>query len=180
MKNQLIATVVAGVILFVWQFLSWTMLNLHGSEMQYTENQVAIMEALSAHLDAEGTYFVPQPTPGSSKEEQEAFMKDATGQPWATVSYHKSMKMAMGMNMFRGIVVDLVAACLLIWLLGKIDGLNFKTALLGSLAVGAVGYLTISYMGGIWFEMNTWGHLIDTIAQWGLVGLWLGWWMTRK
>jgi hypothetical protein len=180
MKNQLIATIVAGIILFVWQFLSWSVLNIHGAEFQYTENQGVIMEGLSANLTNEGTYFMPQADPGSTDEEREELMKELTGQPWATVSYHKSMSTDTTMSMVRGILVDLAAAFLLIWLLGKIGGLDFKTALLGSLAVGAIGYLTITYMNGIWFEANTWGHLIDTFAQWGLVGVWLGWWMTRK
>jgi len=180
MKNRLIAIVVAGVILFAWQFLSWSMLNIHSGEMQYTENQDAIMETLSTNISAEGTYFVPQPVPSSSKEEQEAYYKEMTGQPWATVTYHKSMSADMTMNMIRGFLVDLVAAFLLIWLLGKIESLTFGTALLGSLGVGFIGYLTIPYMNAIWFEGNSWGYLMDTIAQWGITGVWLGWWMTRK
>ncbi len=181
MKNRLIATVVAGIILFVWQFLSWQALKLHASEMQYTENQDAIMETLSANISAEGTYYVPQPVPGSSSEEQKTYYEnELIGQPWATVTYHKSMGADMTMNMIRGFLVDLVAAFLLIWLLGKIESLTFSTALLASLGVGFIGYLTIPYMNTIWFESNSWGYLMDAIAQWGITGVWLGWWMTRK
>lgn len=179
MKNQLIATLAGGVILFLWQFLSWTMLNVHGAEYQYTSNQDSVMAALAQNLK-EGSYMLPQPAPGSSKEEQQAFMEKNMGKPWASISYHESFEGSMGMNMFRAIIVDFAAVFLLVWLLLKITNLDFKTALLSSLAVGAIAYLTIPYLNSIWFESNTIGYLVDWVAQWGLVGTWLGWWLTKR
>jgi len=179
MKNQLIATLVASIILFAWQFLSWAALNVHGSEYQYTEKQDTVLQLLSQHLK-EGSYMIPQPAPGSTKEQQGEFMKNSLGKPWAMVSYHSSMSMNMGMSMARGFVVDLVAAFLLIWVLSQFANLTFKSALLSSLAVGGIAYLTIPYLNSIWFETNTTAYLVDLVAQWGLVGVWLGWFMTRK
>ena len=179
MKKQLIATLVGGLILFIWQFLSWSLLNVHAPELQYTANQDKVMEALTANLE-EGSYFIPNVPPGSGPEVEQEYMKNNIGKPWAIVSYHRSMDMSMGMNMFRGLVVDWVAAFLLVWLLLKFAELNFKTTLLTSLAVGAIGYLTTSYLNSIWFETRSIGHLIDTVAQWGLVGVWLGWWLGRE
>jgi hypothetical protein len=179
MTKQIIATVVAGILFFLWQFLSWTMLNVHGSEMQYTDKQDVIMQTLSQNLK-EGTYFLPNLPPDASKEQQEAYMKDVAGKPWASVSYHESMNMDMSMNMVRAFAVDLVAAFLLIWLLMKMSNLNFQTALLSSLAVGVLGYLTIPYLNSVWFESSSLGYLVDAIVQWGLVGVWLGWYLNRK
>lgn len=179
MKNQIIATLVAAIILFFWQFLSWTLLNVHGNQFNYSEQQDSIMQVLSQHLK-EGTYMMPHPKPGSSQEEQEAFMQAYANKPWASITYHESFNTNMGMNMFRGFVVDIVAAFLLIWLLLQFRNLNFTTALLASLAVGGIGYLTIPYLNRIWFQTDSFGYLIDCFVQWGLVGAWLGWWLTRK
>jgi hypothetical protein len=110
----------------------------------------------------------------------EVSMAPRMGKPWATVSYHKSMSNNMVMNMVRGFTIDLVAAFLLIWLLLKIPGLNMMTAVQASIGVGLISYLTIPYLNSIWFEGNSMEHLIDAIGQWGLVGLWLGWWLPRK
>lgn len=52
--------------------------------------------------------------------------------------------------------------------------LDFKTAILSSLAVGIIGYLTIPYLNSIWFEGNSIPQLIDTVFQWGICGTWLG------
>lgn len=179
MKKQLIASLVGALILFVWQFLSWTMLNVHAAEYRYTANQDKILEALSQNLE-EGSYMLPQAPPGSTHEEQQAMMENSVGKAWASISYHKGFDGNMGMNMFRAFVVDLVAVFLLVWLLLKSAGLDFKTALLSSWAVGAIGYLTIPYLNSIWFETHTVGYIVDTVVQWGLVGAWLGWWLTRK
>ena len=179
MKKQLIATLVGGVILFFWQFLSWAALNVHGAEFKYTANQDKVLEALGANLE-EGSYFIPQPAPGTSQEEQKAMMENWTGKPWASISYHKSLSSDMGMNMFRAIVIDFLAVFLLVWLLLKINNLDFKTALLSSLAVGAIAYLTIPYLNSIWFERHTLGYIVDWVAEWGLTGAWLGWWLTKR
>jgi len=179
MKKQLIATLVGGILLFVWQFLSWALLNVHGSEFTYTANQDKIMEVLSQNLE-EGQYMLPTAPPNSTPEQQQAIMESATGKPWATISYHKSMNTSMGMNMLRGIVIDLISVFLLVWLLLQSANLQFKSALLSSLAVGIIGYLTIPYLNTIWFEESSIGHLVDAVVQWGLVGAWLGWWLTKK
>ena len=46
MNKQLVGTLVAGLILFLWQFVSWNVLQFHRAEMEYTPKQDQIMEAL--------------------------------------------------------------------------------------------------------------------------------------
>lgn len=179
MKNRLIAALVAAVILFFWQFLSWAALDLHQAEIQYAPNQDAILQALGEHLEP-GHYFLPQPPPGASAEEMKTFQTESVGKPWARVSYHAAMDADMSMNMLRGFVVDLLAAFLLIWILGKMQNLDLQTTVLSSLFVGLTGYLTIAYLNSAWFETPSLGYLIDSVIQWGLVGLWLGWFLPGR
>ncbi|MBK8968542.1 MAG: hypothetical protein R3D58_11590 [Saprospiraceae bacterium] len=179
MKKQLIASLVGGLILFLWQFLSWSLLNVHASEFQYTANQDQIMENLAQHLE-EGNYYLPGIPPGTPQEEHQAIMDGNIGKPWATISYHKSMEMNMGMNMLRALVADILAAFFLVWLLMKFAALDLKTAVLAALALGGASYITTSYLSSIWFESSSIGYLIDTVVQWGLVGVWLGWWLPRN
>lgn len=178
MKKQLIATLVGGLILFLWQFLSWTILNVHADQFGYTANQDKILESLAQNLE-EGTYMMPGLPPNSSSEAHQALMESSAGKPWALITYHKSMNNNMGMNMARGLSINLVTAFLLVWLLSKFASPDFQTVVLASLAVGTTGYLTIPYLNSIWFESNSIGYLIDTLVQWGLVGVWLGWWLKR-
>ncbi|HMQ61198.1 MAG TPA: hypothetical protein PKE06_11055 [Flavilitoribacter sp.] len=180
MRKQIIATVVGALILFIWQFLSWAMLGVHQSEFKYTANQDQILEVLNQNLSEEGTYFIPGVPPGTSYEDETAMMEAAAGKPWATVSYHKSMNTSMGMNMVRAFLIDLVAIWLLVWILMKFGSLTVMSAVQTSLAFGIMAYLTIPYLNSIWFEGNSLGYIVDAIVQWGLIGLWSGWWLTRK
>ena len=84
------------------------------------------------------------------------------------------------MNMFRGFIVDLLAAWLLVWLLLRFETLNLTTAVQASVFVGIIGYLTIPYLNSIWFETDSLGHLVDAVVSWALVGIWLGWWLPRR
>lgn len=180
MKKQIIATLVGGLILFIWQFLSWAMIPIHKSVYGYTPNQDKILEVLEQNLAEEGEYHLPYPAPGTSHEQAEAEMMARVDKPWASINYHKSMNMNMGMNMFRGFAIDLVSAFLLVWLLMKFQTLNLMTAVQSSIVVGIIGYLTIPYLYSIWFETKSIEYLIDAVVQWGLVGAWLGWWLPRK
>lgn len=170
MKKQLVATLVGGVILFLCQFLSWTILNIHADQFGYTANQDKILETLAQNLE-EGSYMMPGLPANSSAEAHQALMESSAGKPWATVTYHKAMNNNMGMNMVRGLSIDLVSVFLLVWLLSKFASIDFQTVVLTSLAVGATGYLTIPYLNSIWFDSNSIGYLIDTLVQWGLTGV---------
>ena len=178
MKKMFIGALVGGLILFVWQFLSWSLINLHSSSQQYTASQDTILEVLAANLE-EGTYFLPTVPSGTSQEEAQKFMTEQTGKPWAVVSYHEEMSNNMPVNMLRGFAVDFLAVLLLCWILLKFGNLTFSNALFASWAVGFIGYFTVNYLNSIWFEGNTIPDLIDVIVNWGLVGAWLGWWLKR-
>ena len=48
MTKAIIGSIVGGIILFFWQFLSHTILNLHKGAEQYTPKQDSIMAYLKA------------------------------------------------------------------------------------------------------------------------------------
>ena len=178
MQKLLIGSLVGGLIIFFWSFLSWTALGLHKSQTQYTENQGEIIEFLSGKLE-EGSYFVPQAGPDATPEEYEEYALNMEGQPWALIHYKPSFSTNAGSNMFRGFMMAFLSVTWLCWLLMKIPGLDLKNTVLACLAVGMIGYMTGKYSEGIWFELHTLPDLIDVLVVWTLVGLWLGWWLNR-
>jgi hypothetical protein len=180
MSKSIIAALVGGIILFVWQFLSWAILPVHKADAQYTPNQDQIIACLSQNLTAEGTYMVPNSPPGTSHDQAEKDMEKYMGKPWATVSYHPAMTMNMGMNMARGIAVDFIAVFLLVWLLGRFARLDMSSAVTTSVTIGIISYLTFPYLNSIWMEVRSLGHLVDAIVPWALIGGWLGWFLNRR
>ncbi len=181
MKKTIIGSLVGGIILFMWQFLSWAALDLHRAAQDYTPKQDSILSFLSANLEKEGGYFLPNTPKGASSEEMEKVMESSMGKPWVTIQYHDKMDMNMGLNMGRALITNILLAWLVIWILGKFSSNNFTTTLTTSLVVGIIVYLNSSYTSHIWYQLfDIRSFLIDVIVMWGLTGIWLGWWLNRK
>jgi hypothetical protein len=178
MKKLIIGGLVGGILVFAWQSLSWTILNLHAAEYKQAPNQDAVIGSLG-QLE-EGQYMIPRVNDNASTKEMEDFQKSMEGKPWAVVNYHKSYDIDMTMNIIRGLIVAIVAAFFVCWVLMKQTS-TFGTTFISSLLIGVAGYLYIPYSGHIWFQNpGATTHLIDAIVSWGLCGLWLGWWLNRK
>jgi hypothetical protein len=177
MKKIVIGAIVGGLIIFICQTLSWTILDLHRSANMYTAQQDEIMTFLNSKFSEDGSYFLPTYPAGSSNEVMEQYMRTAEGKPWAVIAYHKEMKMNMGMNIFRGLIIDIIMVGLFCWILSKFANPRFSNVFLSSLFVGLIAFLNFPYTVHIWYEtFDISASLIDAIAGWGLAGLWLGWW----
>jgi hypothetical protein len=180
MKKLIIGAIVGGIIIFIWQSLSFTALNLHAKAFQYTPKQQELITYLGTQFDEEGQYLLPRSPDNASREEMEAHMKSADGRPWAMISYHKAMDMNMAMNMIRGLVVDILAAGLLCWILLKMSAPSFSTILISSIFIGLIVFMNGVYTGHIWYQtFDIMAHFLDAIVAWGACGLWLGWWLNR-
>lgn len=104
------------------------------------------------------------------------------GKPYAQVVYHKSMsgKNKMFVNMGRSLLVDIFIVWLLCWLLVKIPVRSFSTVFLGTIGTGLIVFLNAPYTMHIWYpSFDLMAHFIDVLGEWGITGLWLGWWLTR-
>lgn len=179
MQKLVIASLVGGVILFTWQFLSWSLLNLHADTNSYTPKQDSILAFLEEQQLEPGFYFLPTTPKGTSPEDQQKYMAEAAGKPWAQLYYHESMNTSMARNMIRGFLTDVVIVLLLSWILLQIRERSLKDTILLSLAVGLIGYLACLYQPSIWFESPTLMHLIDSLISFGLLGIWLGYYFKK-
>ena len=181
MKKLLIGAIVGGLLLFIWQSLSWTVFDLHAKGHIHTDNQDAILSMLSTSLPGEGAYFLPMPKPGSSEAEQQAVIEQAMGKPWAQIYYHQSLNLDMGINIVRGLLVTIVLMGLFCWIIGKIAAPKMGTVFLASLFAGLIVFLNGVYTMHIWYPIfDLMEHFVDSIISWGLAGIWLGWWYARK
>ena len=183
MKKAIIGALVGGIIIFIWQFLTWGALNLHQSQQQYTPKQDSILAYLNTQFSEDGAYMLPTFAPGISNDEMEKQMTAMEGKPYAQVIYHKSMPgmNKMFMNMARGLLVNIFMVWLLCWILVKIPSPSFGTVLLSTLGTGIIVFLNGPYTMHIWFgSFDIMVHFVDALVAWGAAGLWLGWWLTRR
>lgn len=181
MKKIIIGAIVGGIIIFIVQTLSWTILDLHRPANRYTPKQDEILGFLNNQFTEDGSYFLPTYPSGSSNDVIEQQMKNAEGKPWAVVAYHRQMNMNMGMNIFRGIIVDIIMMALFCWILSRFANPTFSNVLLASIFTGLIVFINVPYTVHIWYEtFDLTAYLIDSLVGWGLAGLWLGWWYSRN
>ncbi|HRO42526.1 MAG TPA: hypothetical protein PL009_06810 [Flavipsychrobacter sp.] len=178
MKKILIGSLVGGLIIFIWQFISNAAIDFHYKAHQYTEQQDAILNSLSQL--PEGGYIMPSLPKTATQQEWEQYMKEKEGKPWAMVQYHNSMQYNMGMNMARGYIVNVLTVALFCWMLLRMRPLSFGRVMTASLFIGLIVFMNGIYTGHIWYQFfDTSAHLSDAVASWVLAGLWLGWWLPR-
>ena len=67
--KKLIGSLVGAILVFAWQFLSWTMLKLHEKEAKYTSGQDSVLTYLSSALKEDGIYMLPTVPPGTPESE---------------------------------------------------------------------------------------------------------------
>ena len=184
MKKTIIASIVGGILLFAWQFLSWPLLNLHKAANKYTPNSVAILDNLKANLPEEGGYMVPGLPESATSDDHKNMMKESNGKPWATIQYHNAAKNSesdMLMNMIRALLVNIIVIMLFCWILQRMNMLTFGKVLSASLVTGLIVFLSVTYIGHIWYKFfDLMAYFMDAIVSWALVGIWLGWYMGRK
>ena len=75
MKKLIIGSIVGGIIIFLWQFISWAALNLHHASQEYTPKQDSILSYLNTQFSEDGAYLLPNYLPGTSREEMEKQME---------------------------------------------------------------------------------------------------------
>ncbi|MBA2746127.1 MAG: hypothetical protein H0U44_07880 [Flavisolibacter sp.] len=180
MKKIIIGSLIGALIIFLWQFISFGAANLHEPAQAYTEKQTAILDFLAAQDLKEGGYIMPSLPRTASSDEWQAMMDKNSGQPWASIQYHNKLKTNMAGNMIRGFLVNVLIVFLFCWITGKMANMSMRNIVLAALAVGLIVFMNAPYTNHIWYEgFDTTIHLLDAVVSWGLVGLWLGWLMSR-
>lgn len=183
MKKWLIGSMVGAILLFGWQFLSWTVLKIHDAEAKYTAGQDSVLSYLSSAFKEDGMYMLPTVKPGTPEKEAMEMGKQMDGKPWALVIYKTAYRHSMTRPMIRGFLVDLFLVFSLIYILTRAGTPNRLRIFAGSVALGLVTFLWGPYTMHNWFQTPTeilYGQLIDSLVAWGLVGIWLSWWLNKK
>ncbi len=182
MKKLIIGSLVAGVLLFGWQSLSWTALHIHDDAYLYTPAEKTLIDVLSTQLPTDGQYMVPRSKPDASPEEMEKMGAEMKGKPWAVITYHTAYKNDMASPILRGFLIALFCAAIVCLIVQKLAVKSFGNIFATVMSFGLISFFFVWYNQHNWFE-TPWsvltGELIDILASWGLAGVWLGWWYSR-
>lgn len=171
MKQKLLFTFIGAVVIFIWQFISFAMPNLHKPAASYTPAQDSILKVIEGLGVKEGMYFLRQPDPTLSMDEQNAYMEKTQGMSWGVINFHEDNTMSMTRNMIRGFVVCLVISFLLFWMFLQQKNPTLQNRILLAIAVGMIGFFFVPYTGFIWYkEPDIFAYFADAIVPWLILG----------
>lgn len=180
MKKLVIGAIVGGLLVFIWQTLSWTVLQLHEKEYTKAPGADTIMQALNSNIKEDGQFRLPWVDPNTGSEQMSKIMEDMKGKPWAVVTYHKSYDADMLTNILKGLAAAIISALFVCWILTTNPNRTFGGIFIATVLIGITGFLYIPFNNHLWWEQpGAVTNLVDVLISWGLCGIWLGWWLKR-
>lgn len=182
MKKAIIGALVGAILVFGWQAVSHMFMHHHDSANKQVPNQDQVIQTLAGIFKEDGQYLIPRPDPHASQDEMAEYDAELKGKPWAMITYHTAYKGNMAMAAFRSFTTAFLSVLILILILGKNAG-TFISILFKCLGLACFVFLFVYYNNNIWWD-TPWevirAELIDLLAAWGLCGIWLGWWLSKR
>ena len=191
MKKFIIATIVGGLIIYIWSVLAWLVLPAHTHTFSYAPKQDTILNTLHSSLPGPGAYMMPTADnrnvgmfDSKYRQAAEENRQKMMGKPYAMVFYGMSKEGMDPMQYLIGILLDLVAVAfaVTIFVMAK-DKLNtffqrWWLFIVIGLIVSCNTYLIEwNWMGFPWHYTAT--MLVDVIMEWGLCGAWVAWYFRK-
>lgn len=164
MKNNLIAVLLGSVILFVWGFVSWTILPWHNSVSNKFGDESAVAQVLKSNAKTPGIYYLPYAQEDHKTGEATAFVNILPN----------GLEMNMSKMMGVAMIGQILSALMVLLLLRQTSGLSYWNKVGFVSLVG----LTIGFVSHFpywnWFEFSSAYILVtilDIIIAWILAGL---------
>ena len=171
MKKFILPSAIIGVILFFWQFISFAGANLHKNAQQFTNKQDSIMQFMNQLNLPEGKYMIPMAQDNATPEQQQKVHEANNGKPWMSFSYYKKMDDGMVQPMVRGLLSDIIAGLLLIFILTAMGASTLVKSITHCIALGIFAFIFIVYTNHIWYPtFDLWAYILDAIAPYAIIG----------
>jgi hypothetical protein len=181
-----IATLIGGLVMFLWGAFAHMVLPLGEMSMRAPLNEDTVLSALKEGLPAErGIYVLPHfdMNAADDAKARASFSAKAVASPFAFIVYAPQGKdsMQMGGNLFHQWLSNTLAAWILVLVILR-AGVGVTRGLVLGLAMGVFTWLSISVPYWNWYRFPdafTVGSLIEMAFGWLLSGAAIGWWLSR-
>jgi hypothetical protein len=150
MKQLIFGAIVGGIILFIWGWLSWSLVPIHSSTIKTIENEEAVISTMHVNMTEEGVYAFPgMPAPGDPTAENEWIQKYRQG-PIGMVIYNpEGTEPMLGSQMIIGLIICLLSSYLAAWFLSR------------STAASSSYFARVAYFGMLGIFISIVSHLVN-------------------
>lgn len=177
MMKLLFGSLIGGIILFVWSWLTWTLVPIHSGTIQNINNEEAVVTAMNINMDKKGVYVFPAIPESHDQVAVDEFNQKYQQGPVGMIIYDPQGSDPMPPSqMIIGLIIDLIAAFFTGWFLSRSTAAA-STYMSRVVYCGMLG-IFLALLSHIvnWNWMNypldyTTAWTLDTIIGWILAGL---------
>jgi hypothetical protein len=165
MTRTLVASLVGGLVLFLWGFVSHGLLPFHDMAYQRFADEHVVSETLQEHATTSGLYYVPFSQAEHASDRLRAFINVLV----------PGTELSLPRQVVVGLLTQIIVVLLGILLIGQTGGASsYLTRVRGFVVLGTlIGLATPAFYWN-WFGFPTFYTLVmisDSIIGWTLVGI---------
>lgn len=177
-RSHLKASVLGGLIVFVWGLFSWMVFPWHQSTLKQFSNESEVAGAIQGSVMESGMYVLPNTFHYDDQTSQHHMKRSKEMMENGPFVFAAVSQYGMGKMSLRPFIVSLIiqiaGAFIVVWMLMQTKGLHFKQQVafvtLFGLGVGVLGELP---------NWNWWGFsssyvlacIVDLVIGWFLAGM---------
>lgn len=173
--KTLVAGIVAGIVVFLWGFISHTLLPTGEMGLKTIPGEDAVIGAMRQAIHEPGVYFFPgidmkkKPTDA----EQKAWMAKIKAGPTGLLVYRTTGEAFSPRQLVTELVTNILAALIAALVISRVAG-GFGTRVLFTMLLGVFAWLSISLSYWNWYGFSkefTTAELVDQLGGWLFAGL---------
>ncbi len=177
-KKLIISTLLGGILLFIWNAVSWMALPFHSGSLNTIPDEAMDVANLQNTLSQDGVYHYPG-LPGTNDQTMTDIEKKLSEGPRITLMVYKSGPTEFfDPTMFlKSFLINLITAFLLVFILSKTNVIGWNNILMISVGIGVlIGIVTdVALMNWYMFPLSyTLINVLDHVIAFLLLGLLFG------
>ena len=150
MKQLLFGALLGGIILFIWGWLSWSVVPLHTSSIRNIVNEDAVISAMHVNMDQKGVYIFPgMPITQDPTLTEEWSQKYRQGPIGMIIYDPDGNEPMMPSQMIVGIIISIMSSFIACWFLSR------------STAVNSSYFARVAYCGMLGVFVSLVSHLVN-------------------
>jgi len=180
MNRLIVPALIAAVVVFIWMFISWTVIGWHNTDMKSIKDQ-AIIELMKTSLTEPGIYLYPGHPEGGDADMEEWTNKYKTGPLVNFMVYHPEGSDPMNpMNFIKSFIINFIAAFIagVLLMMTLAQNPSFWRRVIFVTLLGLFAGFIGPFIDWNWWSIPT-GYTIVEVADycltWFFAGLVLAW-----
>lgn len=178
MKKIILAGLLGGIAITLWQFTAWMVLPLHKDTIKQTPNEETVTSTLATYITEEGVYGIPfAPESRADIDALNQWKEKFQQGPLTTIFFRPiGDDPAMTSRFVVGLIIQIIASLIAAWLLSRstaaAQSYISRVCFVGILGIFASIVVHASYWNWMYFPLKyTTAMMADLTFGWIIAGL---------